>query len=154
MARFKEIILQELGNTSSGYDYRLESAKGYEDVEYSFKTPESTYTVRGHRYEDEYIEIGFDTDATSGLSGTTNEGEQFKIVATVMNISKEIWKRRDEFYAESDLLKGFLYSGYHKPDEDFDEISQRDKLYRQFIKKQYPSADISYDGAVTRVTIK
>ena len=154
MPKFKRLVLTELGNTTEGYNYRVKSAKGYESVGYEFRTPDNLYTVRGYRDSDEYIEIGFNTDGTDGLAGTTNEGEQFKIMATVLDISKEIWELRYEYFEAADLLKGFMYSGYHKPDEDFDEISQRDKFYRQFIKKQYPSADISYDGAVTRVTIK
>lgn len=146
--------LTELGNTTDGYDYRVTQAKGYESVGYEFRTPDNLYTVRGYRDSDEYIEIGFDTDGTEGVAGVTNKGNQFRVLATVLNISQEIWNRRNEFFEEADRLKGFMYSGYHKRDEDYGEISKRDKFYRQFIKRQYPSADISYDGAVTRVTIK
>ena len=154
MGKFKRLALTELGETTDGYDYRVKSAKGYETVKYSFKTPNYTYTVRGDRYGDDYVEIGFSVEERESLAGTTNEGEQFKVMATVLDISKEIWELRYEYFEAADLLKGFLYSGYHKPDEDFDEISQRDKFYRRFIKTQYPSADISYDGAVTIVKIK
>ena len=154
MAKFKDLILTELGTTSDTYNYRLERAKGHTSVKYSFKTPNYTYIVRGYRETPAYVEISFSVKESEGLAGTTNEGNQFEIVATVTEILKEIWNGRDDFFEEADDLKGVMYSAYHKPDEDYDSISKRDKLYRIFLKKHFPGADISYNGSVTRVKIK
>lgn len=154
-----EITLTELGETTESYDFRMAGKKVGEEATYKFKTPNYDYIVKASSltYSDEYVEIGFGTE--SGGDIATNEGNQFKVISTVLDIAQDIWNRRDEiFYGpfdSSDPLVGIMFSGVYKRDEPYtkDEPA-RNKLYKTFIKKQFPSAEIRNEGSVTKVKIK
>ena len=147
MAKFTQLILTELGNTTESYNYSLHNV--LEDkLEWRFKTPDNTYLVevidRG-----EWLMIGFtaiDNDVV------TNEGRQFEIVATVMDIAKETWNRRQEFFDTE--KRGFQYHPIRKSDEPFQkDKTARDKLYRTFINSRFPDAKVQKVGSNIEVVL-
>lgn len=141
MAKFKNLILTEIGNTTDGYDYYL--VKDENKVSASFKTRENNYVVEIlKRDSDSWALVDFGVGPGMDAS-PTDEGVQFKVIATIMNIVKEVWEKRNKFF--DGTIKGFSFFSTAKPDEDLGNTS-RDRLYKKFIKKQFPNAKIKKAG--------
>ena len=140
MAKFKDLILTELGNTTDTYNYRM-NGQGRETVEYEFKTPNHKYFVIIKQVLD-FIEVEFETQRT-GMDAT-NEGNQFKVMATVLEISKEVWRRREELFdSYVDKIKYYPSDTPDEQDNGVEDRNKRDKLYQTFIKRQFPNAKVT-----------
>jgi hypothetical protein len=83
----------------------------------------------------------FDTD-DDRVFRVTDEGNQFKVVATVMEIAEFVWKSRNDF-RNSDKIKGF----------SFDSKPVRQKLYKKFIKHRFPAAE-TYVGSAGEFKVR
>lgn len=132
--KFAEIILRELGETKKGYDWRLVDSSDRDRI-YEFETENHKYrvSVSNSKLSPEWLYITFDSENTDGAMFTaTDEGNQFRVMATILDIARNTWRNRDSFlYSEE--LKGF----------EFDAGRQRTMLYKKFIKTQFPGAEIS-----------
>ncbi len=157
MAKFKNLILKELGETTDTYRLRNVTMGLFPridppevDARWEFSTENYNYTIHIFNEYPEFLTVDFNT----GAAGTeaTNEGNPFKVTATVIEAAKRTFDRikdREEY----DLIRGFRFKGVSKQGSDRDE-TQRNKLYIAFIEKQFPSADIekmSYGGV--KVTV-
>ena len=77
MARFKNLILTELGETTDAYRYEFLGKSHRNAAEWKFKTPNQTYYVIIKQIMD-YLEVEFKTEKT-GME-ITNEGNQFRVM--------------------------------------------------------------------------
>lgn len=163
MAKFKNIFLQELGETTDTYNWRLEDV-GRFAAKYRFETENVGYYVKIEELEPEYLAVEFsiDPDKTNFkaldvpstvydmFAVVTGEGNQFQVVATVLQIAKHAWKNRHEFFDGSEKLKGLAFDSAGSKDK----AKARDRLYTTFIKKQFPQAKIIDAGNLMRVKVK
>lgn len=157
--QIREALIQELGDTTEAYLYRLDHTKAYNDefrqnarALYSFQTHMGTnYGVyfRYHWEKSPFVIVQFEADDAGGWSGTVNEGSMFRVIATIMQCASDFWSsrydvfRRDGVSSEIiDRMKGFRFQ---TPEGDLNN-SARFKLYRTFIKRQFPSAKIRIRG--------
>lgn len=151
MARFQDLILTELGETTDGYEWRT-SRPGRE---FSFNTENYKYMVEVSRTRPKALQISFsigweDIEGTKNpYSMKTNEGNQFRIVATVVDVTKHVWKNRDAFYRDAELLEYITFEG-SGPGED---ARQREKLYLSFVQKQFPDAEVE-EGLGNHIRVK
>ena len=144
MARFKNLVLTELGNTTDSYDYYL--AKNGDKVSGSFHTSENKYLVEiSKRGPWLLFNFGIGKHMSAGV---TDEGAQFKVMATIMDIAKEVWEDRDEFFGGE--IRGFFFDSVAKPDEEPGN-TVRARLYKKFIKKRFPNVDIEKSGGSYKV---
>ena len=149
MGRFKDLILTELGETTDTYNYRLDFERDGKLI-WKFKTESNTYkvTIAVDVRDNDWLIIGF---TAVGDTGLTNEGKQFEVSATVMEIARETWERREEFFSGEQV--GFEYIPIPKDDEpDSKDTTARDKLYRTFIDTQFPDAKV-YSTSTKRIRI-
>lgn len=143
MAKFKRLVLTELGETSKGYQYRIStSSPGV--VTWTFYTEKHPYIVE-IKVSSEWLIVDFGVGTEIMDASVTDEGEPFKVMATVMNIAEETWERREELFPGEDL-DGFFFDPVAKPEEYPDDTS-RARLYKTFIKKQFPNAEIKKVGS-------
>lgn len=151
MAQFKqllyEIALNELGETTEAYDYYFQGVKAGK-AEWAFQSQSHTYEVKFMKSR-KYFRTSFETSETN--SSVTNEGDQFRVMATIMKIAKEMWDRRHELFEGVGGIEGFKYDAIPKPDEEFRDVTSRDKLYRQFVLKQFPNARIRTQNVYTLI---
>ena len=129
----KDIALRELGNTTDTFDWRLSYDSETEKV-YEFSTPENQYEVFVESFTEDWLAIDFgiaDKDFGEKFSTVTNEGEQFRVVATVLEIAEHAWNRR-ETMMDGDTVKGFSIS----------TDPRRLRLYKTFVKRQFPNAEV------------
>jgi hypothetical protein len=148
MGKFKNLILTELGETTDVYDYYFDGKFGDDSVEYKFKTPNYTYSVffkPDHNFDT--LDIQFETDRTR--TSVTNEGNHFRVTATILDITKKVWKRREELF-DSYLAK-IKFNPVPRDKEYGQDTNARERLYKRFIKKQFPNAKIIDKGKNTIV---
>lgn len=130
----KDIVLRELGDTTDSFDWRLSYDSKTEKV-YEFSTPEHDYEASVDSYP-EWLALHFgikDAKFSDKFSTTTDEGEQFRVVATILEIAEHAWNNRHTMM-DGDTVKGFLVST--------DGDSRRLQLYKAFIKRQFPNAEV------------
>ena len=131
MAKFKNSILSEIGNRIGGYDWGVQSTHSH-GVVYEFETGKSEYEVFVERVMEEFLGVDFTTDSRK-MTNKTGEGQALKVAATVTDISRHAWENRQQFFENSEALKGFSLAP---------TSAGRTKLFRRFIEKQFPSAKI------------
>ena len=149
MPKFKQLVLTELGETTDAYRYEFLGNLHGDVVEWKFKTPNQTYYVIIKQVMD-YLDVEFETEKT-GMDAT-NEGNQFRVMATVLKISKEAWKRREELFdSYVDKIKYYPSDTSDEKSGGFEGRNKRDKLYQTFIKRQFPNAKIEGDKHSTTV---
>jgi hypothetical protein len=142
MGKFKNLVLTELGNTTDGYDWSTTRPGS----EFKFKTRKYTYIVQVNRIRPKALQISFQVsweDIDGGknpFSMTTNEGDPFRIVATVIDIAKFVWRHKDRFYRDAELLEYMTFEPSAKNRKEGGR--QRRKLYLAFVQKQFPNAEI------------
>ena len=144
MAKFKQLILTELGETTDTYDWRLAFEDELEKV-YEFYSDENKYEVFVEPFTEDFFAVDFGLeDKTFGDKFTvvTDEGNQFKIVSTVIEIVEHAWKTRDSLM-DGDTVKGFSISAARKSD---DGSNVRIELYKRFVKSRFPNAKIQTKG--------
>ena len=143
-----ESLVTELGDTTEAYDLNLiqNSGGGREHVvEYEFQTKAGTsYIVELEAYDDpdRMVSVGFYPTKSQSYSDVTNEGDPFRIVATVVKAASEFWDLLHETGIDDDWeykIERFYFSA---SGHSAKKVKQREKLYMAFIKRQFPSASI------------
>ena len=153
MIKLKNILLEIGEGTAKPYKYKLtrtESTPGFGDYFklYEFVTDLGTYYEVSFEIEEDFskdepwefmnIEFGVDEKDGEGVdyNGETNKGELFRVMATIVEITKEILKERKN-------IKTLTFSGAKKDVDD----NRRNKLYMAYIKKHIPNIkNIEDDG--------
>lgn len=165
--RLKDLLL-EIGDTSPyAFTQKNARAKTYgrgEDEEfrglkarYQFETEEGTLyeikfesfsNTRVHGLENplKAIRVDFESKEHKSYWGhpepLTGEHDFYRIFSTVFSAAKHLYSEYSEY------IDGFLFSGGMK-DADRESIeSQRSRLYRYFVERKLPNADIKtvYQG--------
>ena len=140
----EDIALQELGNTTDTFDWRLSYDSETEKV-YEFSTPENRYEVFVETFTKDWLALDFgieNMEFGEKFSTVTNEGEQFRVVATVLEIAKHAWERR-ETMMDGDTVKGYSIS----------TDPRRIRLYKTFVKTQFPNAEVKATNDTMSVKI-
>jgi hypothetical protein len=91
------------------------------------------------------IEFGVDEKDGGGVSYKveTNRGEVFRVMATIVDITKSILKERKN-------IKQLTFSGAKKSEDD----NRRNNLYMAYIKKHIPNVkNVEVDGSEVKVDI-
>jgi len=144
-----EEVVTEIGDGSLGkYDWKFKQhGESDQDAEYSFVTDLGTkynLVLTGMSWLDSTVnqvpavEVEFlvaqQTEMGQGWSSkvTTNKGEHLKVMSTIVDILKEYIKKNS-------AIKAIMYSPSKKDNEEVFG-TQRDMLYKAFIKKAAPSA--------------
>ena len=154
-------ILKEIGEgTAKPYKYKLTRTESDPDFGdyfrlYEFVTDLGThYEVMFEIEEDfskdepwEFMNIEFGVDEKDGggvdYKVETNRGEVFRVMATIVEITKEILKERKN-------IKTLTFSGAKKDEDD----NRRNKLYMAYIKKHIPNVkNVEVDGSEVKVDI-
>lgn len=162
MAKFKDLIIQELGETTDAYDWRQvrESEQMYE---YQFYADDLRYEVYIETFMPGYLSVEFAPDPSQDLDKrpgetrytmTTEAGSPFRIMATVVQIARHAWENRETF-EWSDGLEGFAFTASERKRGRREGPNVREKLYKKFIRKQFPDAQIMQGpGDIVQVKIK
>lgn len=141
MVKFKDIILTEIGETTDAFRWQMSYDSETERV-YEFSTPENEYQVFVKPFTLDWLSLDFETK-DGGENTVTNEGEHFRVMATVIEIARHAWKRRSAL-SGGDRVKGYsFYTG----------DSRRLRLYARFIRTQWPNANVEKAGS-GRINIK
>ena len=139
-------VITEIGDGGSKpYNYKLTRTDLDDDLGDSFRLYEFV-TDLGTHYEvtfeidEDYskdgpwesmnIEYGVDEKDGGGVSYKveTNKGEVFRVMATIVDITKKILKEREN-------IKTLTFSGTKKDEDD----NRRNNLYMAYIKKHIPN---------------
>ncbi len=124
MAKFKNLILKELGETTDTYRLRNVTMGLFPridppevDARWEFSTENYNYKVHIFNEYPEFLTVDFETDKTG--TEATNEGNPFKVTATVIEAAKRTFDRIKE-REEYDLIRGFRFKGVSKQGSDRD----------------------------------
>jgi len=160
MIKLKNILLEIGEGTAKPYKYKLtrrESTPGFGDYFrlYEFVTDLDThyevmFTIEEDFSKDEPwefmdIEFGVDEKDGGGVSYKvkTNKGELFRVMATIVDITKKILKERKN-------IKTLTFTGSKENEDD----QRRNNLYMAYIKKHISNVkNIEVDGDEIRVDI-
>ena len=156
----RETLIQELGNTTEAYPFKFHrdevNSKSF-FVNYTFQTDKGTsYKVFLEYY---YTGVkGFvyvDFSANGSTSDTVDEGTTFKAISTVISCLSDFWDRRFEILVDhpggnldSQIfqdIRGFKFI-VAKADRGI-ENTQRFKLYKAFIDRQFKHAKLQMKGS-------
>jgi hypothetical protein len=155
-----EEIVTEIGDGSSGkYDWEFKQyGESYQDSEFSFVTDKGTeylLLVLGSKYnmnDLNAVEVEFLAAHQTAMGRnwsskvTTNKGEHLKVMSTIVDILKEYIKKNPS-------VEAIMYSPAKKDNEEVFG-TQRDMLYKAFIKKAVPSATFVREDDYTIAKIK
>ena len=147
MARFKDLILTELGNTTDGYNFRLRPTSGHM-VEFGFKSEQNTYRIQIDNELPGELSVSYSYKDENGdyVVGLTDEENQFRVIATVINAVKHAWENKEGYFEDPELIEKIGFFGVTRDDESVKGGTARTKLYLQFIKRQFPEAKIDKDA--------
>ena len=146
MGKFKRLILTELGDTTSSYDWRIYDESKHK-VEFEFKSRQNTYKVSLTQYKPDELDVTYQYKNEKGRYeiGLTNENNQFRVISTVVSIVKHTWENREKYFEDDHTLEAIGFVGSTRDDESFtDDGTARTRLYLQFIQKQFPNADVNH----------
>ena len=154
-------VITEIGDGGSKpYNYtltRTESAPDFGDYFrlYEFVTDLGTHYEVMFEIEEDFskdepwefmnIEFGVDEKDGGGVSYKvkTNKGELFRVMATIVDITKKILKERKN-------IKTLTFSGSKESEDD----NRRNNLYMAYIRKHIPNVkNVVVDGSEIRVDI-
>mgnify|MGYP006934448667 CR=1 FL=1 len=143
MAKFKRLVLTELGNTTDIYSW-TEKKPG---KNYVFRSRSNEYVVKPAQIKDNEISVDYMfKDDSGGLSmDQTGEGNPFRVVATVVDIVEYVWKNRHNFYRNPEGIEKIHFTGAPKKGETFGDTARK-KLYLQFVKNKFPNAKVDVDS--------
>jgi hypothetical protein len=139
--------LEEVGEASAQtYPFDFDGQfKDIEDINYifSFETDSGYfYEVTFEQVDDNVADVSFgatkDKLAPRASNIITNEGELYKVMATVIAISKEFIRMYPQYTT-------IIYKPNKKEGES-KFLNKRDRIYRLFIQKSFPEAKISVKG--------
>ena len=160
MIKLTNILLEIGEGTAKPYKYKLtrrESTPGFGDYFrlYEFVTDLGTHYEVMFEIEEDFskdepwefmnIEFGVDEKDGGGVSYKveTNKGELFRVMATIVDITKSILKERKN-------IKQLTFTGSKKDEDD----NRRNKLYMAYIKKHIPNVkNVEVDGSEVKVDI-
>ena len=160
MIKLKNILLEIGEGTAKPYKYKLtrrESTPGFGDYFrlYEFVTDLGTHYEVMFEIEEDYskdepwefmnIEFGVDEKDGGGVSYKveTNKGEVFRVMATIVDITKKILKERRR-------IKTLTFTG----SKDYGDDNRRNNLYMAYIRKHVPNVkNIKNDGWTIEVDI-
>ena len=151
----KEII-NEIGDGGSNpYNYTLTRKDGDSYMLYEFVTDLGTHYEVMFEIEEDFskdeewetmnIEFGVNEKDGGGVSYKveTNKGEVFRVMATIVDITKKILKERKN-------IKTLTFTGSKKDGND----NRRNKLYMAYIRRHIPNVkNVEVDGSQIRVDI-
>jgi hypothetical protein len=153
-----ESVLSEIGDTTDFYQWEPEKADG-SSFKVSFDTENGvTYYVNGKQLYQRPDLLSVDFGVRGGFFGKnggvvmTGEQNQFKVISTVIQIIETAWKNRHELFDESEKLQAIHFTAAPKDGEDEDSLTSRGKVYREFIKTQFPNAKIYREGKTFIIT--
>ena len=126
-----------------GYDWSVQSIHSH-GVVYEFETGENEYEVLIEKVMEKFLGVDFTTTSAGKMTNKTGEGQALKVAATVAHISRHAWKNRNQFFENSEALKGFSLAP---------TSAGRIKLFRRFIEKQFPSAKIEMISSTDMLVI-
>ena len=153
MIKLTNILLEIGEGTAKPYKYKLTRTESDPDFGdyfrlYEFVTDLGTHYEVMFEIEEDFskdepwefmnIEFGVNEKDGGGVSYKveTNKGELFRVMATIVEITKEILKERKN-------IKTLTFSGAKKDEDD----NRRNKLYMAYIKKHIPNIkNIEDDG--------
>ena len=160
MIKLKNILLEIGDGGSKPYKYKLTRTESDPDFGdyfrlYEFVTDLGTHYEVMFEIEEDYskdepwefmnIEFGVDEKDGGGVSYKveTNKGEVFRVMATIVDITKSILKERKN-------IKQLTFSGAKKSEDD----NRRNNLYMAYIKKHIPNVkNVEVDGSEVKVDI-
>ena len=160
MIRLKDILFEVGEGTAKPYKYKLTRTESDPDFGdyfrlYEFVTDLGTHYEVTFEIEEDFskdepwefmnIEFGVDEKDGGGVSHNieTNKGELFRVMATIVDITKKILKEREN-------IKTLTFSGSKKYEDD----NRRNNLYMAYIRKNIPNVkNIEIDGSEIRVDI-
>ena len=160
MIKLKNILLEIGEGTAKPYKYKLTRTESDPDFGdyfrlYEFVTDLGThyevmFTIEEDFSKDEpweFMNIEFGVDEKDGggvdYKVETNRGEVFRVMATIVDITKSILKERKN-------IKTLTFSGAKKDEDD----NRRNKLYMAYIKKHIPNVkNVEVDGSEVKVDI-
>jgi hypothetical protein len=160
MIKLKNILLEIGEGTAKPYKYKLTRTESDPDFGdyfrlYEFVTDLGTHYEVMFEIEEDYskdepwefmnIEFGVDEKDGGGVSYKveTNKGELFRVMATIVDITKSILKERKN-------IKQLTFSGSKKDEDD----NRRNNLYMAYIKKHVPNIkNVEVDGSEIKVDI-
>jgi len=160
MIKLKNILLEIGEGTAKPYKYKLTRTESDPDFGdyfrlYEFVTDLGTHYEVMFEIEEDYskdepwefmnIEFGVDEKDGGGVSYKveTNRGEVFRVMATIVDITKKILKERKN-------IKTLTFSGAKKDEGD----NRRNNLYMAYIKKHIPNVkNVEVDGSEIKVDI-
>lgn len=155
-------VISEIGDGGSKpYNYRLTREDiddpdfGFHFRLYEFVTDLGTHYEVMFEIEEDFskdeewetmnIEFGVDEKDGGGVSYKvkTNKGELFRVMATIVDITKKILKGRKN-------IKTLTFSGSKESEDD----NRRNNLYMAYIRKHIPNVkNVEIDGSEIRVDI-
>ena len=151
----KEIINEIGDGGSKPYNYRLTRKDDDSFMLYEFVTDLGTHYEVTFEIEEDFskdeewetmnIEFGVDEKDGGGVSYKveTNKGEVFRVMATIVDITKKILKERKN-------IKTLTFTGSKEDDDD----NRRNNLYMAYIRKHIPNVkNITDDGWTIEVDI-
>lgn len=135
LLKFQDFLFELGDGSAKGYDWKdLGYTSGPHDAmgyKYQFDADGLKYVVFfNHRQDSEYG-LSFGIGDEIDVETQTNKGNQFKIMATVVDI----------MFAFADQLNpdAIRFAGSSSGDEEsFHSVTQRTKFYREYVKKQLP----------------
>jgi hypothetical protein len=139
--------LEEVGEASAQtYPFDFDGQfKDIDDINYifSFETDSGYfYEVTFEQVDDNIVNVSFgatkDKLTPRASNIITNEGELYKVMATVITISKEFVRMYPQYTT-------IIYKPNKKEGES-KFLNKRDRIYRLFIQKSFPEAKISVKG--------
>ena len=152
MARFKNLILTELGNTTDGYGFNVDPVSKRK-VTFTFKSEQNSYKVDVNKLASKLsVDYYYKTENGKYAIGLTGEKNQFRVIATVVNAVKHAWENKEEYFANPEEITTVGFIGTTKDGESFgDGGTARSKLYMQFINRQFPDAEVQRGGGAVKV---
>lgn len=158
MIKFND-LLKEIGNTNNPYNWSLGS--DYVDLDrgkivygYNFRTEAGTrYKVDLALDTDGYVDISFKAKGYDDeYKAITNEGVIFRVISTVVDIVAHF---NSDMLMEGllgDYIIGYKFSGTGSGSES-KKGRQRNKIYKQFLKRQFPNSDFRESQGVIYVDL-
>ena len=126
-------ILKEIGDTTLAVPYKKikdTSNKLGQYLSWEFKIGEDTYVVDSDIDKEDdnnwEMDVRFSL-TTAGATARTNKGDQYKIMATVINILKDYVEKHPEIAKIT-----------YEPAKSYDSDDQREKLYKVYFDKNFP----------------
>ena len=156
----REELVSEIGEGSAGsyhYDVGEETVERWDDGDLRYMYLSYYFTTEGgynyivwietiDKLPEGYVEVAYKV-MNKKPDFITDEGKLLKVVNTVVQIAKEAYEKY------GNIIKGFAFSGMDKSGGNFSPDTQRSKIYRNFVERQFPQAKVRNKGTFIFVEI-